>query len=73
MDKKSYKNIFIYYNGCAVFKDLCSATINSVNTLYLIVSKRNGYIKKKKRDWVFDTSCFWWKQGYTEKLWRTME
>ena len=33
-DKKSYKNIFIYYIGYVTIKDLKYVKINSVNTLF---------------------------------------
>ena len=38
-DKKSYKNILIYYIGYVKIKDLKYEKINSVNPLYLIFNK----------------------------------
>ena len=46
IDEKSYKNILIYYNGYVTIKDLKYVKINSVNPLYLIFSKGNGYFKE---------------------------
>ena len=41
-DKKSYKNILIYYIGYVTITDLKYVKINSVNPLYLIFSKVSG-------------------------------
>ena len=46
IDEKSYKNILIYYNGYVTSKDLKYVKINSVNPLYLIFSKGNGYFEE---------------------------
>ena len=48
IDKKSYKNIDIYYIGYITVKDSYYVKINSVNPLYLIISEADGYIKEKK-------------------------
>ena len=40
--EKSYKNILIYYIGYVMVKDLRYVKTNSVNSLYLIISKLNG-------------------------------
>ena len=45
IDKNSYKNIFIYYIGYVMIKVLEYAKINSVNPLYLIFNKENGYFE----------------------------
>ena len=37
INKKSYKNILIYYIGCVMLKDLSSATNYSVNLLYMSI------------------------------------
>ena len=42
--EKSYKNILIYYIGYVMVKDLRYVKTNSVNSLYLIISKLNGYL-----------------------------
>ena len=42
IDKKSYKNIFIFYVGYMRIKDLIYVKIYIVNPLYLIVNNING-------------------------------
>ena len=49
LDKKSYKNINIYYIGYITMKDSDYAKVKSVNFLYLIVREIDGYIKEKTR------------------------
>ena len=46
IDDKSDKNILIYDVGYVRVKNLKYIKINSVNSLYLIINKRNGYIEK---------------------------
>ena len=46
IDKKLYKNILTYYIVYITIKDLKYVKINSVNTLYLIFSKVNGYFEE---------------------------
>ena len=41
IDKKSNKNIFIYYIGHVTIKDSKYVKINSLNPLYLIINKVN--------------------------------
>ena len=48
IDQKSYKNILIYYIGYVTIKDMKYVKINSVNPLYLIFSKVNGYCEEIK-------------------------
>ena len=59
IDKKSYKNIDIYYIGYITIKkiDDCE-NIYSVNPLYLLVNHASGYIEEKKRNkyLIFDDS-----------------
>ena len=45
IDERSYKIILIYYIGYEMIKDSKSIKINSVNILYLIFSKVNGYFE----------------------------
>ena len=45
MDKKSYKNIDIYRIGQITTKDLDYINIHSVNPLYFIIDKADGYIE----------------------------
>ena len=44
--EESYKNILIYYVGHVMIKDLKNLKINSVNPVYLITSKVNGYFEE---------------------------
>ena len=46
LDKKSSKNIAIYYTGYITKKD--KYKINSVNPLYLIVGEIDGFIEEKE-------------------------
>ena len=47
IDKKSYKNIGIYYIGYITIKSISDyENINSVNPLYLIIAEVNGYIEE---------------------------
>ena len=45
VDKKSYINILIYYIRYVTIKDSKYIKINSVNPLYLITTKVNGYFE----------------------------
>ena len=47
IDKKLYKDIDIYYIGYITVKDSDYVKINSVNPLYLMIGKVNGYIEGK--------------------------
>ena len=59
IDKKSYKNIDIYYIGYITIKkvDDCE-NINSVNPLYLLIDHASGYIEEKgvNKYLVFDST-----------------
>ena len=46
IDKKSYKNILIYYIGYVMIKDLKYVKINSINPLYLLFNKVIGYFEE---------------------------
>ena len=46
IDKKSYKNILIYYVGYVKIKNSKYIKINSVNLLYFISGKANGYFEE---------------------------
>ena len=46
IDKKSFKNISIYYIGYITKKD--KYAINSVNLFYLIVREVDGFIEEKE-------------------------
>ena len=47
IDEKSYTNFLIYHIGYVEVKNL---KINSVNPLYLIIDKINGYIEEYNRN-----------------------
>ena len=47
IDKKSDKNIDIYYTGYITLKHSNYVEINSVNPLYLIIDQVDGYIEEK--------------------------
>ena len=46
IDEKSYKNILIYYIAYVMIKNLKYIKVNSVNSLYLISNKMNGYFEE---------------------------
>ena len=46
IDQKSYKNIVIYCVGYITTKHLSYVKINSVNSLYFIIDKLDGYIEE---------------------------
>ena len=48
IDKKSYKNIDIYYIGYIKIKSITDYnSMNSVNPLYFIIGEVDGYIEEK--------------------------
>ena len=50
IDENWYKNILIYYIGHVTLKDLTKyVKTNSLNLLYLIINKVNGYISENKK------------------------
>ena len=46
IDKKSYKNVGIYYVGYIIIKDSDHVKNNSANPLYLIIGEVDGYRKQ---------------------------
>ena len=56
IDKKSYKNIDIYYIGYIRMKDSDYVKIKSVNHLYLITGKVIGHIEEKNESKLFSFS-----------------
>ena len=72
IDEKSYKNILIYYVGYVTIKDSRYVKINSVNPLYLIFEKKNGYfeeINKSKYLKLVPTNDSKEKNNKCEELW----
>ena len=47
INKRSYKNIHIYYIGYIVMKHPDNEKINSLDTLYLVTDKIDGCIEKE--------------------------
>ena len=47
VDKKSYKNIGIYYIGYITMKNSDYVKINSVNPFYIIINEVDGSIEEK--------------------------
>ena len=50
IDEDSYKNIVIYYLAYVTIKNPINVKINSVNTLYFIRSKKNGYFEENNKN-----------------------
>ena len=51
LDKRSYKNLYIYNIGYVTIKKIGSSyDINSVNPLYLCIDNANGYIEEINED-----------------------
>ena len=50
IDKKSNKNICIYYMGYITMKDSDNVKVNSVNPLYLIIGEVDGYIEENNEN-----------------------
>ena len=48
--KRPSKNILIYYIGYVTIRDSKCVKINSVNSLYLIFSKVNGYFQEVNKN-----------------------
>ena len=48
LDRKTFKGIDIYYTGYVTKKEECK--INSVNPLYLLIYKIDGFIEEKRRN-----------------------
>ena len=59
IDKRSHKNINIYYTGYITIKKIDDyENIYSVNPLYLIVNHTNSYLEEEKWKEIFG---FWWR------------
>ena len=50
IDRRSYKNINIYYIGYITKKDSEYVNIHSINPLYFIVDKVDGSIEEKEEN-----------------------
>ena len=60
MDKKSYKNIDIYYIGDIIIKNASYTKINGANPLCFIIDEANGYIKGNNENKYLTTEI--WKK-----------
>ena len=49
IDEKSNKKVLIYYIGHLTVKNLSFDKTNTVNPLYLIIDKINGYIRESNQ------------------------
>ena len=59
IDKKSYKNIGIYFIGYITIKSIGDCeNINIVNPLYLMIGQVDGYIKESNGN-KYLTFCFY--------------
>ena len=55
IDRKSYKYIDIYYTGYITIKNICDyENIYSVNPLYLMIGKVDGYIEENNENKYLD-------------------
>ena len=50
IDEKSNKKVLIYYIGHLTVKNLTFDKTNTVNPLYLIIDKINGYIRESNQN-----------------------
>ena len=50
IDKKSYKNITIFYIGYISMKDSDYVKINSVNPLYIIIDEADGHSEERNEN-----------------------
>ena len=66
----TYKSIFIYYIGYVTIKDWKYVEINSVNPLYLIFNKVNGYSEEINGNEYLTLVP---TNENKEKIWRTVE
>ena len=57
IDKKSYKNIVIYYIRYITIKNLSYLNINSVDPLYLLINKVDGYIEQSNGNKYLTVVC----------------
>ena len=58
IDKRSYKNVGIYYIGYITIKDSKYVNIHSVNPLYIIIGEVDGSIVEKNgnKDLIFSST-----------------
>ena len=72
-DEKSYKNIFIYYIWYVTIRDSKCVKINSVNSLYLIFSKMNGYFEEINKNMLLMLNPTNESKEKKLNIWRTLK
>ena len=70
IDKNSYKNIDIYHIGYITIKDIDYVNIYSVNPLYFIIDKTDGYIEENDGNKYLTLVST--KKRHIKKVYRTM-
>ena len=73
IDKRSYKNIDIYFIGYITMKNSDYVKINSINSLYLIINEVDGYFKEISRNKYLTLVSTDKKERSTYKIYRTVE
>ena len=58
IQRKSYKNAFIYYIGYVAIKDLKYLKINIVNHFYLFIKNLNIYFEEINKKSVFNVGSY---------------
>ena len=48
IDKKSYENIIIYYNGYFTIENVRYTNISSLNPLYFIINKADRFTEERR-------------------------
>ena len=71
LDKKSSKNITMYYIGYVTKKP--KYNINTVNPLYLLVDEIDGFIEKKEKSKYLNTSVTGSNNVVLKKICRSLE
>ena len=69
IDKKSYKDVDIYYIGYITIKELGECeNIHSVNRLFLILHSATGHFKEKndKKYLILDLAELFYKKNYVK-------
>ena len=72
IDKKTYKNIGIYYIGYITIKDSKYVNVHSVNLLYLIISQVDASVEEKNGNNYLTFASTDKKKGI-RKVYRTLE
>ena len=71
LDKKSSKDITIYYIGYVTKKP--EYNINSVNLLSLVIDELDGFVKEKEGDKYLNISVSDSNNEVLKKIWRSLE